>query len=545
MRSKIKQNRASAQKTLRDWVFSNAAKPVYLTLAFILVIQLLFVASKVYTNRVELREAATNLSNVLSVGLFQKNRVLIETSSAFALSSSEIQQICILEGGKISFSVPIARDGECEPTISVFSEKLQIQMKNMPQYDVRFILPKYPGFSGIMFLVLVSSLVTVAIFLVLFAMLRKIETELIIPLKENIGRLDILDRDFQSRDFFEIVELDQLIKSYFGRMVEVKQLTDQEAALSKDAAIGRITASLSHDLRAPLGTFEKLLFLSDDKLSDMKGSIKDSLNRIYAMIDSLRFGETENLVKRSIDDLTFSFGGFALKARCEERGINFDFPQGILPEVCIDHPKVERAWMNLASNAIDFAITTIAITIEFKGATLLIRVMDDGDGVPDELMPRLFQRGATHGKADGTGLGLAYVRQIMRGHGGDVTYRRENGLSIFECILPNAVEPAKDQPVEKSATLEVQLLQKIVRKVAICLEPKELSDSVLTKLTSLNSDDFVFIEERNEANIVVSNIESIMFEVMESDEQEHISVAQFKDDLDWMIEVLKRRFNLT
>jgi hypothetical protein len=206
--------------------------------------------------------------------------------------------------------------------------------------------------------------------------------------------------------------------------------------------------------------------------------------------------------------------------------------------------KFERALTNLFANALDASSSRICLQIAFAGHDLVCGVIDDGPGVSEEFMPRLFQRGATHGKIDGTGLGLAYVRQIMRGHGGDVTYRREKGLTIFECRLPNAVEPERDQDMDIAASLELQLTQKIIRTVAICLDPTDLSKAVLSKLTSFESGDFLFSEECSTANIVVSNVEDVMIEVLENDEQEYISVAQFKADEGRIVALLKKKFNL-
>lgn len=185
------------------------------------------------------------------------------------------------------------------------------------------------------------------------------------------------------------------------------------------------------------------------------------------------------------------------------------------------------------------------IEYEVEDGNLILRVIDDGPGIPEEFLPRLFQRGATHGKPDGTGLGLAYVRQIMRGHGGDVTYRRENDLTIFECRLPNAVLQERDQLVKKTACSEIELQQKCTKRVAICLEPISLSLSVLSRINSYESNDFAFSKEREGAHIVVSNIDEIMFAVLEGEEQEFIHVSQLWGDENVIVDRLVRKFNLS
>ena len=273
---------------------------------------------------------------------------------------------------------------------------------------------------------------------------------------------------------------------------------------SKQVAIARISQMLSHDMRAPLGTFERLILLPDSALSSMRGAIRDSLNRLYSMVEALRNSESEHLVQRTPSRLDFSFGYENLLHKSESRKVVVEVPKNPSEELSIDAIKFERSWLNLASNAIEVARLLVKIEYEVEDGNLILRVIDDGPGIPEEFLPRLFQRGATHGKPDGTGLGLAYVRQIMRGHGGDVTYRRENGLTIFECYLPNAVVKNQEDSVQSQLTSTVAKAVK-VEHVGICFVPKSMADSLCTELASHVSVKFSFTTEYEGADIVATN----------------------------------------
>ena len=313
---------------------------------------------------------------------------------------------------------------------------------------------------------------------------------------------------------------------------------------SRSAAAARVYQNLSHDMRAPIGVFERLLLAKTEDIPQILPSIKQSVSRLYMMVEAIRNGDDDSIIRKTFCALSFAYGYESLLAKSDSRNVKLIVPNQDIASVCIDLPKVERSWINLASNAIDVAKSQVVVETNIEGQALVIRVIDDGPGVPDEFLPRLFQRGATHGKPDGTGLGLAYVRQIMRGHGGDVTYRREGGLTIFECHLPNAVETEREEVVENSAVLELQLVQKLVRTVAICLEPEQLSKSVMAKLTSYKTDEFLFSGDREGANIVVSNIDEIMFDVLEGDEQEFIHVTHNWGNDEAIVAKLRLKFNL-
>jgi signal transduction histidine kinase len=317
-------------------------------------------------------------------------------------------------------------------------------------------------------------------------------------------------------------------------------------ASEKADTLAQMARFLSHDMRVPLGVFESLLHLDiGPQFNERKGLIRASLDRLHAMIESIRYSETELLVDKSRHHHDFQFGIESLSDKARSKLIKIEIIGCNAVDIFADRVKFERAWVNLLSNAIDAAHSEAKLEIMQQKDVLVLRVIDDGPGVPDEFLPKLFQRGATFGKADGTGLGLAYVRQTMRGHGGDVTYRRENGLTIFECRLPNAVVEQEEKPVEIAASLELKMEQNQLKKVAICLQPESLSARVLTELASQKSEAFLFSGERAGAQIVVSNIDDIMFEVLEKDDQEFIQISESWGNEIQMISLLKRKFNLS
>ena len=77
---------------------------------------------------------------------------------------------------------------------------------------------------------------------------------------------------------------------------------------------------------------------------------------------------------------------------------------------------------------------------------VVVEVMDDGAGVPAEMVPRLFTRFVHDGEealtVGSVGLGLAVVKELATAMGGDAAYRRTGSWTIFEFWLPLAPESA-------------------------------------------------------------------------------------------------------
>ncbi|MGZ3826146.1 MAG: sensor histidine kinase [Bdellovibrio sp.] len=110
-----------------------------------------------------------------------------------------------------------------------------------------------------------------------------------------------------------------------------------------------------------------------------------------------------------------------------------------------DSHKVEQVLRNLVSNAVKFIPSGRSVQIrweESESEKIVLRVIDDGPGIPEEHLDRLFERfyridkGRTR-DAGGTGLGLAIVKHIMHSHHGNVTVNSSPGKgSEFVCIFP-------------------------------------------------------------------------------------------------------------
>jgi two-component system phosphate regulon sensor histidine kinase PhoR len=105
---------------------------------------------------------------------------------------------------------------------------------------------------------------------------------------------------------------------------------------------------------------------------------------------------------------------------------------------------LEQALVNLIDNAVKFspANSTVRVEAQETGAEIVIRVMDQGDGIPPEHLDRIFERfyrvdAGRSRKVGGTGLGLAIVKHIAQAHRGRVTVSSTPGEgSTFSIMIP-------------------------------------------------------------------------------------------------------------
>jgi signal transduction histidine kinase len=129
-----------------------------------------------------------------------------------------------------------------------------------------------------------------------------------------------------------------------------------------------------------------------------------------------------------------------------------------IPLVSADRDQLIQVLTNLIQNGLDAASAVrpdprVTVTIgPLPEGRVRIVVRDNGPGVPDEFLPRLFEPYATT-KEKGTGLGLAIVQRIVFEHGGEISYRKaQKGGAVFEIVLPVAGPPLLTRPLVTETT---------------------------------------------------------------------------------------------
>ncbi|HMI86886.1 MAG TPA: ATP-binding protein, partial [Polyangiaceae bacterium] len=120
-----------------------------------------------------------------------------------------------------------------------------------------------------------------------------------------------------------------------------------------------------------------------------------------------------------------------------------------------DRDQLVQVLTNLIQNGLDAARgleekPRVIVEVRSEGTDrVAISVTDNGPGVSEDMLSRLFQPYATN-KPDGTGLGLAIVQRIIQEHGGEIVYTRgPGGCAVFRVVLPvggPALLPAPLEP---------------------------------------------------------------------------------------------------
>ncbi|MEM9190311.1 MAG: ATP-binding protein [Myxococcota bacterium] len=216
------------------------------------------------------------------------------------------------------------------------------------------------------------------------------------------------------------------------------------------AAIGRMAAHVTHEVRNPLSSIGLNVEMLEDEVSDDSPEAKALLHSIQREVDRLT-GITEeylrvarlpqpNLEPDDLGQLVESVTAF-LRPEMERAGVTFDVSIAPdLPVIAFDELQIRQALLNLIRNARESMPSggRVGVSVAPASGGLRIQIEDEGSGMTEEQQKRMFELFYTT-KKRGSGLGLPLTQQIIVAHGGRVDVESDLGNgTCFELWFPEA-----------------------------------------------------------------------------------------------------------
>jgi len=251
------------------------------------------------------------------------------------------------------------------------------------------------------------------------------------------------------------VEVADLAREFnvMGRAVDERER--ELVRTERLAAIGKMAAMITHEVRNPLSSIGLNTELLEEEIRDLAGAdearalcraITREVDRLTAITeDYLAFARLPKprLAPEQINAIAESLATFVredLAARGVELITELD---GELPRALADEAQLRQALLNLVRNATEAVAADgggrVTIATRRSGSGRVeVEVRDDGPGISEEVLPRLFDPFFST-KAGGTGLGLALTHQIVRDHGGEIRVSSTLGHgAAFVITIPAA-----------------------------------------------------------------------------------------------------------
>jgi hypothetical protein len=241
-------------------------------------------------------------------------------------------------------------------------------------------------------------------------------------------------------------EFDRLVDALNATGARLADEHRRAGAAERLAVVGRLAAGLSHEIRNPIAAIrlkaENALAANDDgrRITALQ-SILQQVGRLDGLLrDLLAMTQRREPKLAEIDLAAFlERTAEAQRELAASKGVKLlvgDTPPAAARPL-FDAEQMHRALDNLILNAIENtpAGGSIEVAVEHRAGKLYLRVRDTGQGVPDNIREHLFEPFVT-GRTEGTGLGLAVVREIARAHGGEARLVATSQGAEFEIEVP-------------------------------------------------------------------------------------------------------------
>ena len=221
------------------------------------------------------------------------------------------------------------------------------------------------------------------------------------------------------------------------------------------STIGRLSASIVHDLRSPLATIhagtEMLMdsTLPESQVKRLVRNIHRASCRLEELLQELlnaTLGSSAGMERCSLRKVAAAAcGAMAETAEAQCVQIVLDIPDDI--SLFMERNRIERVFVNLVGNAVEAMPGggTVRIGAAIAENTALVEVRDTGPGIAPKIRDRLFQPFVSAGKQNGLGLGLALACQTVRDHGGNLWTASDSDRGAcfrFGLPLPRSQEAA-------------------------------------------------------------------------------------------------------
>lgn len=235
---------------------------------------------------------------------------------------------------------------------------------------------------------------------------------------------------------------------------DITRLREVEALLERDerlAAVGRLAASLAHEIRNPLASLSgSVQLLEEREANPLHRIVLREVQRLNDLVEEflqaarpLKLNQAQMNMAELLSDVVEAFRN---DPRC--RGLREIFLDvSALPLIVADSARLRQVVWNLLVNAVQATEVggSIWVTAEKSDTGINVGVRDDGMGIAPEQLLRIFDPFYTT-RSGGTGLGLANVDRIVRAHGGEVKVEStlHMGTTFLIWLPKNHVEDPGD-----------------------------------------------------------------------------------------------------
>ncbi len=439
---------------LSQWYLKNTTKPLLISVLVIVALLLLYNFTQ-YEKQLDQRDKALNdVVELASLGLAQKNRVLIESTLNLAVNNLHINQIVLCENNQTLFAYP-KNINHCylNNNSSLFITEVRKSALGIKNVELIFSFSWLSQLSLLLYSAIILLLITSVFVFSIGKLKSKFNNEILNPLSpEFIGLSDIEE-----------------IQNIITRKNELEKYKVKSAV---GEAIELMAAQISHDIRSPLSALSSMLTQIVELPEQQKNIINNAITRINDIANDLltkrkemQSNQSADLSIRSIRSirlidpiLNIELLSPVIESIIEEKRIQYkenntveivtQFKNSHNIFANINVREFQRVLSNLLNNSIEAMTDTkgyVTVNLNQNQEWVFITIQDTGKGIAPHILKNLGQLGITHGKSksqSGNGLGLYHAIKTIESFNGQLEIAStENVGTTITIKLPTIKAP--------------------------------------------------------------------------------------------------------
>lgn len=244
------------------------------------------------------------------------------------------------------------------------------------------------------------------------------------------------------------VQFIDALSAHASVAIENARLAQEMVSSERMSAVGRMAATIIHDIKNPMGTLRVYAQVMKKKsgneeaaklADEMIHQVDRFVNMTQEILDFSRGVSSLNMQEYDFNEVMEGVLNF-IEKDLTKNNIQLVRKNEFRGRAVLDQDKLVRVFYNIASNARDAMPqggTLTVSTAPTDNGCVKIEFTDTGTGMPEEVKKRIFEPFMTYGKKHGTGLGMAIVKKVIDDHKGKIEIESELGKgTTIRILLP-------------------------------------------------------------------------------------------------------------
>jgi signal transduction histidine kinase len=255
--------------------------------------------------------------------------------------------------------------------------------------------------------------------------------------------------------------------SNLNRMLGALQASQSQLLeAERDKARSQVAAQVAHDIRSPLMSMNMALAQIETKQLEPLAILKSAIARVAGIVQKLSAASAKPEETTGVENPKLTLVEPLVASVVSEQNVRRTSAETLKIKGLTSQPQIwsvvqvnelQTVISNLINNAFEAGAMNVDVQFGSEGKEWTLALKDNGSGMSPDVMERIFDRGFTHGKATGSGLGLFHAKAVIDWNGGRLVVKTTMGQGTTFTIhlpreknptwLPASIEMDADQPI--------------------------------------------------------------------------------------------------